>query len=394
MKRRRFDLLLILGLIFLLALLVTACDSSADEAEEPTPTAETKETAEETKETTEETAMSDRCGDRSQLSDQLNFFNWADYMDEEILNQFEEECGVKVVMDLYTSNEEAIAKIQAGNSGYDLVIPTDYALGIMANEGLLMELNMEDIPNAENLNPQNLGMYYDPENKYSLPYQWSTTGLAYNADAFPDGPPDSWAVMFDPEQLCEHKGFVSMLDDPREATAMAFIYLGYSPNETDPAAHEEVKELMLEQKECLASYNSENFIQTLAAEEVVMAEAWGFAAALARAENENIHYVIPQEGGDIWQDNMAVPVDAPHPYTAHVFINYLLEPDIGAQLTEWTFGFTPNLAAEELLSDDYYTLMREGGMLPDDETIERLHWLTRGEGFEIFDDTWTAIKAE
>ena len=296
-------------------------------------------------------------------------------------------------MDLYTSNEEAIAKIQAGNSGYDVVIPTDYACGIMADEGLLMELNMADIPNAKHLNPQTMGMYYDPENKYSLPYQWSTTGLAYNTTVFPE-PPDSWAVMFDPDQLCEHKGFVSMLDDSRESTAMALIYLGYSPNETDPAVHEEVIDLMLAQKECLASYNSENFIQTLAAEEVVMAEAWGFAAALARLENENIAYVIPKEGGDIWQDNMVVPVDAPHAYTAHVFINYLLDPEIGAQLTEWTFGFTPNLAAEALLSDEYYELMESGGLLPDDETLERLHWLTRGEGFDIFNDTWTAIKAE
>lgn len=387
MKHRKINWISFLSLVLAFALLVTACGSSSEEEEKPTPT-------EEPAAPTEEAAVSDRCGDRSELSDQLNFFNWADYIDEDILTQFEEECGVHVTMDVYTSNEEAIAKIQAGNSGYDLVIPTDYALGIMADQGLLMELNMDDIPNAKNIDPQTMGMYYDPENKYSLPYQWSTTGLAYNATAFPDGPPDSWAVMFEPEQLCEHKGFVYMLDDPRESTAMAFIYLGYSPNETDPEAHERVRDLMIAQKDCLAGYNSEDFWQALAAEEVVMVEAWGFAAALARAENENIYYVIPKEGGDIWQDNFAIPADAPHPYTAHVFINYMLEPDIGAQLTEWTYGFTPNLAAAELLSDEYYELMREGGLLPDDETLKRLHWLTRGEGFEIFDDTWTAIKAE
>ena len=387
MKRDKIKWLWLLSVMLTLAVLVAACGASPTEQAEPTQPAATEQVA-------EEPAESDRCGDRSQLSEKLNFFNWADYIDEEILAQFEEECGVEVVMDLYTSNEELIAKIQVGNSGYDVVIPTDYALGIMADEGLLTELNMDDIPNAKHLNPQTLKMYYDPENTYSLPYQWSTTGLAYNVTSFPDGPPDSWAVMFDPEQVCQYKGFVSMLDDSREAIAPALIYLGYSPNETDPAAHEEVIDLMLAQKECLASYNSENFIQTLAAEEVVMAEAWGFAAAIARSENEDIAYVIPKEGGDIWQDNMAIPADAPHPYTAHVFINYLLEPDIGAQLTEWTFGFTPNLAAEELLSDEYYELMRTGGVLPDDETLERLHWLERGEGFEIFNDTWTAIKAE
>ena len=389
MKHRKISWLLLLSIMLALAILVAACDST-EEAEPVQPAATEKPT----EEPVEEPAESDRCGDRSKLSEQLNFFNWGDYIDEEILVQFEEECGVEVVMDLYSSNEELIAKIQVGNSGYDLVIPTDYACGIMADEGLLLELNMDDIPNAEYLNPQTLKMYYDPENKFSLPYQWSTTGLAYNITAFPDGPPDSWAAVFEPEQLCEHRGFVSMLDDPRETLAMALIYLGYSPNETDPAAHQEVIDLMLAQKECLAGYDSDNFIQALSAEEVVMAEAWGFAAAIARSENENIYYVIPKEGGDIWQDNMAIPVDAPHPYTAHVFINYLLEPDIGAQITEYTFGFTPNLAAEELLSDYYYDLMEEGGLLPDDETLERLHWLVRGEGFDIFNDTWTAIKAE
>ncbi len=393
MKHRKINWLLLLSIMLALAILVAACDST-EEAEPVQPAATEKPAEEPTEEPVEEPAESDRCGDRSKLSEQLNFFNWGDYIDEEILVQFEEECGVEVVMDLYSSNEELIAKVQVGNSGYDLVIPTDYACGIMADEGLLLELNMDEIPNAEYLNPQTLKMYYDPENKFSLPYQWSTTGLAYNITAFPDGPPDSWAVVFEPEQLCEHKGFVSMLDDSRETLAMALIYLGYSPNETDPAAHQEVIDLMLAQKECLAGYDSDNFIQALAAEEVVMAEAWGFAAAIARSENENIYYVIPKEGGDIWQDNMAIPVDAPHPYTAHVFINYLLEPDIGAQLTEWTFGFTPNLAAEELLSDYYYELMEEGGLLPDDETLERLHWLVRGEGFDIFNDTWTAIKAE
>jgi len=394
MKHSRINWLLLLSVMLTLSILVAACGAPATEPAEPVqPTATEEATEEPAEEPTEEPAEFGRCGDRSKLSDQLNFFNWADYIDEDILTQFEEECGVKITMDLYTSNEEAIAKIQTGTAGYDVVIPTDYAAGIMADEGMLMELNMEYIPNAKYLDPQSLGMYYDTENKYTLPYQWSTTGLAYNVTAFPD-PPDSWAVMFDLDQLCEHRGFVSMLDDSRESIAPALIYLGYSPNETDPAAHEEVIDLMLAQKECLAGYDNENFIRTLATEEVVMAEAWGFAAAIARSENENIKYVIPKEGGDIWQDNMVIPADAPHPYTAHVFINYLLEPDIGAQLTEWTFGFTPNLAAAELLSDEYWELMESGGLLVDDETLERLHWLKRGEGFEIFNDTWTAIKAE
>jgi spermidine/putrescine transport system substrate-binding protein len=387
MNYRKLTNLMGLAVLLALALLVAACAAPAT-----APAAE--EGADAAQEAAADVAPPERCGDPELLDDRLNFFNWADYIDENILTQFEEECGVEVVMDNYTTNEELIAKIQAGNSGYDVVVPTDYAVSIMADQGLLAELDKSLIPNEANLSADTMAMYYDETNTYSLPYQWSTTGLAYNATAFPDGAPTSWSAVFDPEQLCENRGFVSMLDDPRETIGKALLYLGYDVNESDPAAQEEAKDLLLAQKDCIAGYNSENYIQNLASEEVVMAESWGFAAALARSENENIFYVIPDEGGTIWQDNLAVPADAPHPYTAHVFINYLLEPDIGAQLTEWTFGFTPNAAAEELLSDDYYALMREGGMLPDEELFDRLSWIERSPGTEIFNDTWTSVKAQ
>lgn len=342
----------------------------------------------------EETAMSERCGDPGKLAEQLNFFNWADYMDEEILTQFEAECGVKVVQDIFSSNEDMIAKIQAGNSGYDLVIPSDYAVEILIKANLLAELDRSNIPNLANINPDNLGMYYDPENKYSLPYQWGTTGIAYNTTAFPDGPPDSWAVLFEPELLCQHSGFASMLDDERETIGAALKYLGYSYNDTDPAHHEEAKTLLQAQKECLAGYNSDNFNQTLAGEEVLVAHAWSGGTALARSENENVAFVIPKEGGAIWQDNMAIPIDAPNKYTAEVFINYLLDSEIGAQLTNYTYYFTPNKAAEPLLDESYFQLLQDGNMLVDEETLKRLEWIKRDDKSIIFSDTWTAVKAQ
>lgn len=372
------------AILFTLALALAACVPAA-----PTPAPAPAATVAEA-----EKVESGRCGDREKLSDQLNFFNWADYFDEEVLTMFEEECGVKVVMDLYTSNEEAIAKIMAGGSGYDVSIPTDYAVKVMSDQGGLMPLNLEWIPNHVNLDPKNLGMYYDPDNTYSLPFLWSTTGIAYNQKYFPE-PPASYDVFFDPEKLCQHKGFVSLLDDPRETISMALLYLGYSVNETDPEVHKQVLDLVRAAKPCIAGFDSENFIRTLASEEVHMAGAWGFAAALAYLDNENIRYFIPKEGGIIWQDNMVIPADAPHPYTAHVWINYLLEPDIGARLTEWTFGFTPNLKVLPQLSDEYYNVMESVGALVDDETRARLQWQRRDmEGAEIFAETWTAIKAE
>lgn len=380
----RFNSLYIITLGFLLAIALAACDTppvAVAPADEAAPAAGD-----------ETVAPSDRCGDSAQLADTLNFYNWADYMDDEILAQFEAECGVNVIQDIYSSNEDLIAKIQAGNAGYDLIIPSDYAVEILASRDLLKELNYDNIPNLSNVNPTLMGLYFDPENTYSIPYQWGTTGIAYNTAYF-DEPPTSWAAIFEPEQLCQHSGFVSMLDDERESLGAALTYLGYSYNDTDPEHHAEALEMMSAQKKCLAGYNSDNFNQTLASEEVVMAHAWSGSTALARSENENVAFVIPEEGGAIWMDNMAVPADAPNPYTAEVFINYLLEAEIGAQLSNYIYYFSPNTAAQPLLDEEYFTILESGGMMVNDEIAGRLEWIERNDETVIFSDTWTAVKA-
>ncbi len=184
-----------------------------------------------------------------------------------------------------------------------------------------------------------------------------------------------------------------MLDDERETVGAALKYLGYSYNDTDPAHHDEAEALLTAQKDCLAGYNSDNFNQTLAAEEVVIAHTWSGGTALARDENENIKFVIPKEGGAIWQDNLAVPTDAPNPYTAEVFINYLLDPEIGAQNTNYIYYFTPNEASEPMLDEYYFDLLDSGGMLVDEEVMSRLEWIERSDETIIFSDTWTAVKA-
>jgi len=332
------------------------------------------------------------CGDASRLAPVLRFFNWADYMDEDIMTQFEAECGVKVTQDIYSSNEDLIAKLQAGNAGYDLVIPSDYAVQILISAGLLHKLDMANIPNVANIDPALMGMYYDSENVYSIPYQWGTTGIAYNTTAYPDGV-DSWAALFDPAQVCEQKGFSSMLDDERESIGAVLKYLGYSYNDSDPDHQAQARDVLLAQKDCLAAYNSDNYNQTLASEEVMIAHAWSGGTAMARSENENVKFVIPKEGGSIWMDNMSIPADAPNSYTAEIFINYLLSAEIGAQLSNYTYYFTPNLAAQPLLDPYYHDLLESGGMVVDDAVRSRLEWIKRDDTSIIFSDTWTAVKA-
>ena len=375
-----------LWLLLALAALLAACGGSST----PAPSAGATAVPATEGETTAET--SDRCGDRSRLASQINFFNWGDYMDPDILTQFQQECGVRVNQDIFSSNEDLIAKIQAGNSGYDLIVPSDYAVQIMVDRGLLRELDRANIPNFSNLNPELLGLFYDLENKYSVPYQWGVTGIAYNVNYF-DSPPDSWAYLLEADKVCENRGFASLLDDEREAVGAALKYLGYSYNDTDPAHHQQAQQLLIASKSCLAGYNTDNYSQTLVGEEVVIAQTWSGGTAQARSENEAIAFVIPKEGGAIWQDNLAIPFDAPNAYTAEIFINYLLDAEIGAQLSNYNYYFTPNEAAEPLLDEEYFALLTEGGMWITDEIHERLEWIERNEKTIIFSDTWTAVKA-
>ena len=359
---------------------VTAAPAEPEPEPEPEP-AEPEPTPE------PEAPVTGRCGDPARLGDSINFLNWADYIDEAILEMFEAECGVTVTLDTHVANEEAIAKVDAGNSGYSLVIVTDYAIGIMADQGLLAELDLSLVPNAANLDPNQMDAYYDPGNVYSLPYQYSTTGFAYDATAF-DTPPTSWSVIYDQNPLC---GQSSLLEDQREVIGSALVYLGYDWNETDPGAHEQALDLILEARDCVSGFDSANYIGNLASGEVLAAMSWGFAAGIAYLDNPNIRYIIPDEGGIIWQDGMVVPADAPDPYTAHVLINYMLEPDIGALITEFTIGYTPNLTVPPLLSDGYYEVVEGSGLVLTDEIRERLTWQVRDESHAIFAETWSEV---
>ncbi len=322
----------------------------------------------------------------------LRLFNWGEYLDPAIREQFQAVYGVEVTEDNYGSNEELITKLRAGNSGYDLVFPSDYAVAQMAEEGLLAELERENIPNIENVNPELMGLYYDPDNRYSLPYQWGVTGISYN-EAYFETAPDSYALIFDASVAGQQEGSFSVLDDERETIGAALKFLGYSVNDSDPAHVAEAEALLLEQKQLsnFSGYNSENFYDALAGEEVVFAHAWSGGTALAASENEAIRFTVPQEGGVIWQDNMAVPADAPNRCTAELFINYILHPEIAAQLVSFTYYNTPVLAALDLVDEETRALLDIVAV--DEATMDRLEWIERTEGSSVFSDAWTRVKS-
>jgi spermidine/putrescine transport system substrate-binding protein len=337
--------------------------------------------------------------DSSRLSDELYFYNWSDYIDPAILEQFEEEYGVRVIVDTYDSNEDMIAKVRAGNSGYDIVVPSDYAVTIMATEDLVLDLDKSLLTNLTHINPELLDQPFDPGNANSVPYFYGITGIAYNSEFFPDGV-TSWAALFDPANLPAIQGQFSMLDDERETPGAALKFLGHSLNTTDAAVLQQAQDLLIAQKPFLAAYNSSDVNRKLASGEYVIAHAWSGTAMQARSGlgdefsgNPNIRFVIPDEGGMIWMDNLAILADSPNAYTAHVFINYLMRPEIAAQNTEYVGFLTPNTDAVELLSDEIKALYAEG-FAPDDEVRQRLEWAQRMTGSEAFTDLWTAVKGE
>ncbi len=337
--------------------------------------------------------------DRSKLSDELYFYNWSDGIDPEILELFEQEYGVRVIYDTYDSNEALIAKLRAGNSGYDIAVPTDYAVQIMVEEALVQTLDKSLLTNLRHIDPNSLGIYFDPENRYSVPYLHLMTGIAYNREFFPNGV-DSWAALFDPANLPAIQGKFSMLDDERETPGAALQFLGQSYNTTDPALLQQVQDLLIAQKPFLAAYNSSDVNRKLASGEYLIAHAWSGTAMQARnglgdefSGNPAIDFVIPKEGGSIGVDNLVILDNAPNAYTAHVFINFLMRPEIAARNAVYTGFITPNKDAVPLLPQEVQDLYA-AGFAPNEELLKRLEWTKRSAETAVFADLWTAVKGE
>ena len=341
--------------------------------------------------------------DTSRLSSELRVYNWGDYVDPDVLDEFEQEFGVTVVLDVFPANEDMIAKVRAGGSGYDIVVPTDYAVQIMADDSLLAKLDKTLLPNISHIDPGLLDKYFDAGNVYSVPYLYGTTGIAYNQARLAElgvAPPDSWAALFDPAQAQQYAKLFSMLDDERETPGAALKYLGHSLNATDPAALDQARQVLLAQKPLLAAYNSSDVNRKLAGDEYVLAHAFSGDAMQAHAGlegefegNPDIKFVIPKEGGTIWMDNLAILADSPNAYTAHVFINYMLRPEVAARNAEYVGYLTPNKDAVPLLSQETRDLYAQG-FAPDAATLERLEWIERNEQNAAFTDLWTAVKGE
>jgi len=360
----------------LLALVLAACAPAATQA----PTASSGDDT------------SNRCGDKSKLADTIYLYTWVEYIDPDIKDMFKEECGVEVVETNFDSNETLLATLQAGGTSYDIIVPSDYMVQIMISENMLMPLDYSVISNIKNMEPLNVNQYFDPEQKYTVPWFWGTSGFAVDTNVVTDVK-DSWSMLFDPNS--PYCGKISMLDDQRETLGAALMYLGYSINDTDSAHLEEAKQLLIDQSKCVKAYDSQTNDDLIISGETVLAHMWTGDAVLAgdpdAGGRAGIEYVIPQEGCTIWQDNMAVPVGAPNPYTAMVFMNYTQYPEIAAQNAEYVGYGSPNAAAKEFIDPD---MLANQGVYPPPEVEAHLQWIEDvGPALELYDRIWTEFKA-
>lgn len=312
--------------------------------------------------------------EEGQTDGDLNFYNWSEYIDPDLITAFEEEYGVSVTESFYESNEAMLSQIQSGVT-YDLIVPSDYMVGIMIEEGLLYELDKDAIPNYDNLDDDFVGLPYDPDGAFSVPYQYGTTGLGVNLEAVGDLFTPSWALLFDPELTTQFPGGVSVLNDPRETMGAALKYLGYSLNDTELEHLQEAADLIAEAKAGIATFDSDQYDEALVGGEVAVAHGYSgnMIVGIGDADNPDQYtYILPEEGATLWIDNMAIPTDAAAPCTAHTFIDFLLDAENGATLTNWNYYGSPNGAAIEqgLIDQEVVDFYAETETAADLEVIE------------------------
>ncbi|MGH9464916.1 MAG: ABC transporter substrate-binding protein [Thermoanaerobaculia bacterium] len=318
----------------------------------------------------------------------LNIYIWSAYLPQEVIDQFAEQTGIDVNFDLYDSNEALLEKLQSGVADYDLVVPSDYMVKILIAEGLIQPLDHAQLPNLANLDPRFLDKPFDPGNRHSIPYFWGTTGLGYDQTKT-GGPIDSWAAIFDPK----HGGRISMLDDMREVFGVALKSMGHSLNTTDAAILEQAAEKLKTQKRLVKTYDSGDFANILAAGDVDLAHGYnGQIAEVVAEDPERLAYVVPKEGATVWMDNMCIPAQARNVVNAYKFLNYIMEPEVNAQIVNGVSYASANVPAKQFIDP---AILGDPSIYPSDEVIARCEFIADlGEATTVMDKLWTEIKAE
>ncbi|MEF2247009.1 ABC transporter substrate-binding protein [Paenibacillus sp. IITD108] len=295
----------------------------------------------------------------------LTIYNWGDYIDPDLIKQFEQESGIKVIYQTFDSNEAMMTKISQGGTAFDISIPSEYAISKMKEENLLQKLDHSKLPNLQYIDPRFMHLSFDPDNAYSIPYFWGTLGIVYHPDLVGDLTFESWDELWS-EQL---RNQILLVDGAREVIGMGLNSLGYSLNDTNEEHLQEAVKKLTKLTPNVKAIVGDEIKMLLANEEATVGLVWSGDASEIMDENDVLEYTVPEEGSNLWFDNMVIPASARNVEGAHQFINFMLDPEVAAQNAEYVGYSTPNKAALELLPED---ISGDERFYPDEELTARL----------------------
>ncbi len=335
---------------------------------------------------------------------ELRFYNWSDYIAEDTIEKFTAATGIDVIYDMFDSNEVLEAKVLTGQSGYDLVVPTSDFMARQIQAGAYQKLDKSKIPNFKNLDPKLMAILdsFDPGAEYSVPYLWGTTGIGYNVEKVAerlgeDFDTVTWDMVFDPAVISKLADCgVTMLDAPSEIYLSALTYLGLDPYTRDQADFDKATELLMSVRKYVTYFHSSNYITDLANGDICVAVGWSgdiFMAGMRAEEAENgneIAYVIPKEGALLWSDMLVIPASANNVDEAHEMINFILDAQIGGDITNYVWYASPNLAAHEFIDPE---ILEHPGIFPGAETKLIYNEVRPKKIDRVITRGWTKVKS-
>ena len=330
------------------------------------------------------------CGNTNDsASNKLYVYNWGEYIDEEVIEQFEEETGIDVIYDMFETNEIMYAKLAQDPSAYDVICPSDYMIQKLIENDMLKELNFANIPNSVNIGEQYFEQSrdFDPENKYSVPYCWGTVGILYNKTMV-DDVVDSWDILWNPK----YNGQILMQDSVRDALMVSLIRNGYSLNTTNPDEIAVATKDLIDQKPLVQAYVVDQVRDKMIGEEAALGVIFSGEAIYTARENPDLVYVVPKEGTNVWIDSWVITKESKHTENAEKWIDFMCRPDIALKNFEYITYSTPNVAAQELIEDE--EIKNSKVAFPDLSAFPTESYKYLGEsGDRLYNDAWMEVKS-
>ncbi len=317
----------------------------------------------------------------------LNFYNWDTYIGETTLKDFKGASGVDVNMSLFATNDELFAKLRAGNPGFDVIVPSNDFVERMVKADMIIPLDQTLIPNFKNAGAAFKDVAFDPGRQYSMPYTWLALGIGYRKSKV-KGVPDSWKHLFD---SAEYKGRIALLSEAGDLFRLSAKYLGHSVNDIPPEMIKQIEAMLTKQKANVKAFHEDNGQDLLLSGEVDLVLEYNGDIAQIMTEDPDIGFVIPKEGSQLNADNLCIPKGAPRPKNAHAFINYLLDAEVGKQITTAIQYPTPNEAARTLMPDSY---KQNQAIFPPADVLAKCEYAAYNEKLQpMYEEAFTRIRA-